>query len=43
MTRARDFYDLDVVVEVRDLKHLNRIMQDLRSKPLVNAVSRMTG
>lgn len=43
MTRARDFYDLDIVVEVHDLKHLNRVMQDLRSRPLVNSVSRITG
>jgi (p)ppGpp synthase/HD superfamily hydrolase len=43
VTRARDFYDLDIMLEVHDLKHLNRIMQDLRLKPLVCSVMRMTG
>jgi (p)ppGpp synthase/HD superfamily hydrolase len=42
-TRARDFYDLDIVVEVRDLKHLNTIMNALRKKPLVSTISRVTG
>jgi GTP diphosphokinase / guanosine-3',5'-bis(diphosphate) 3'-diphosphatase len=43
VTRAQDFYDLDIVLEVHDVKHLNRIMQDLRLKPLVSSVVRMTG
>ena len=42
-TRARDFYDLDIVLEVRDLKHLNTIMNALRKKPLVSGISRVTG
>ncbi|HUF44234.1 MAG TPA: bifunctional (p)ppGpp synthetase/guanosine-3',5'-bis(diphosphate) 3'-pyrophosphohydrolase [Aestuariivirgaceae bacterium] len=42
-TRAKDFYDLDIVLEVHDVKHLNRIMQDLRMKPLVSSIVRMTG
>jgi (p)ppGpp synthase/HD superfamily hydrolase len=43
VTRAQDFYDLEIVLEVHDVKHLNRIMQDLRLKPLVSSVIRMTG
>jgi GTP diphosphokinase / guanosine-3',5'-bis(diphosphate) 3'-diphosphatase len=43
VTRAQDFYDLDIVLEVHDVKHLNRIMQDLRLQPLVSAIARMTG
>jgi RelA/SpoT family (p)ppGpp synthetase len=43
VTRAQDFYDLEIVLEVHDVKHLNRIMQDLRMKPLVSSVIRMTG
>jgi RelA/SpoT family (p)ppGpp synthetase len=43
VTRAKDFYDLDIVLEVHDVKHLNRIMQDLRMKPLVSSIVRMTG
>jgi GTP diphosphokinase / guanosine-3',5'-bis(diphosphate) 3'-diphosphatase len=43
VTRAQDFYDLDIVIEVHDVKHLNRIMQDLRLQRLVSAVVRMTG
>ena len=43
VTRAQDFYDLEIVLEVHDVKHLNRIMQDLRLKPLVSSVVRMTG
>ena len=43
VTRAQDFYDLEIVLEVHDVKHLNRIMQDLRMKPLVSSVVRMTG
>jgi len=43
ITRASDFYDLDMMVEVTDLKHLNLIMSQLRAQPLVSSVSRMTG
>ena len=41
-TRASDFYDLDMVLEVADLKHLNQITADLLVKPLVRTVSRVT-
>jgi (p)ppGpp synthase/HD superfamily hydrolase len=42
-THAKDFYDLDIVLEVNNLKHLTSIMNSLRSKPLVSSVSRVTG
>jgi guanosine-3',5'-bis(diphosphate) 3'-pyrophosphohydrolase len=40
---ARDFFDLDITIEVHDLKHLNDIMMALRTKRPVSAVSRVTG
>ena len=40
---AKDFFDLDITVEVHDLKHLNDIMLGLRSKSAVSAVHRTTG
>ena len=40
---ARDFFDLDITVEVHDLRHLNEIMTGLRTKTSVSAVSRATG
>ncbi len=40
---ARDFFDLDITVEVHDLKHLNEIMMGLRAKGSVSTVSRVTG
>ena len=40
---ARDFFDLDVTLEVTDLKHLNNIMDSLRGKTAVSDVSRKTG
>lgn len=43
LTRAKDFYDLDIVLEVNNLKHLTSIMNALRNKPLVSSVSRVTG
>ena len=39
---ARDFYDLVLVLEVTDIRHLNVIMNELRAKPLVSEVSRVT-
>lgn len=42
-TNARDFFDLDIVVEVQDLKHLNHIMNSLKLKPLVSSIIRATG
>ena len=40
---ARDFFDLDITVEVHDLKHLNDIMAGLRSRDAVSSVTRTTG
>ena len=40
---ARDFFDLDITVEVHDLKHLNEIMAGLRSRDAVSSVVRVTG
>jgi guanosine-3',5'-bis(diphosphate) 3'-pyrophosphohydrolase len=42
-TQAKDLYDLDIVIEVYDLKHLTSIMKALRTKDLVSMVSRVTG
>jgi GTP diphosphokinase / guanosine-3',5'-bis(diphosphate) 3'-diphosphatase len=42
-THAKDFYDLDIVIEVNNLKHLTSIMNALQSKPLVSSVSRVIG
>ena len=41
--RAQDFFDIDITVEVHDLRHLNGILQTLRSRPLVSSVHRVTG
>lgn len=40
---VRDFFDLTVLLEVFDNRHLNDIMKALKSKPSVNSVSRITG
>lgn len=40
---ARDFFDLRILLEVRDVKHLNMIMMGLKQKPLVSSVMRVTG
>jgi guanosine-3',5'-bis(diphosphate) 3'-pyrophosphohydrolase len=40
---ARDFFDLDIMLEVHDLKHLNEIMAGLKSRSAVSDVTRKTG
>jgi (p)ppGpp synthase/HD superfamily hydrolase len=40
---AKDFFDIDITLEVNDVKHLNDIMASLRGKPAVSDVSRKTG
>jgi GTP diphosphokinase / guanosine-3',5'-bis(diphosphate) 3'-diphosphatase len=40
---VRDFFDLTVLLEVFDNKHLNDIMKGLKSKPSVSTVARVTG
>ncbi len=42
-TGARDFFDLDITLEVHDVKHLNEIMAGLRSKTPVSSVERTAG
>nr|WP_319386852.1 bifunctional (p)ppGpp synthetase/guanosine-3',5'-bis(diphosphate) 3'-pyrophosphohydrolase [uncultured Roseibium sp.] len=41
--RARDFHQMVIDLEVWDLKHLNRIINQLRSKPNVSSVNRVNG
>jgi len=41
--RAPDFHEMIIDLEVWDLKHLNRIINQLRSKPNVSSVSRVNG
>jgi (p)ppGpp synthase/HD superfamily hydrolase len=40
---VRDFFDLDILLEVHDARHLNDIIAGLRTKNAVSAVSRATG
>jgi GTP diphosphokinase / guanosine-3',5'-bis(diphosphate) 3'-diphosphatase len=40
---VRDFFDLTILVEVSDARHLNEIMTALRAKPAVSEVNRVTG
>ena len=39
---VRDFYDLVILLEVFDIRHLNEIMNELKAKPLVSVVNRVT-
>ena len=41
--RARDFYNIDLTVEVEDVRHLKQIMNELARKPLISTVVRATG
>ncbi len=41
--RARDFYNIDLTVEVEDVRHLNQIVNELGRKPLISTVVRATG
>ncbi|MCC0016272.1 MAG: bifunctional (p)ppGpp synthetase/guanosine-3',5'-bis(diphosphate) 3'-pyrophosphohydrolase [Rhodobiaceae bacterium] len=41
--RAPDFTEMEIALEVWDLKHLNRIMALLKSASVVNAVRRVNG
>jgi (p)ppGpp synthase/HD superfamily hydrolase len=43
VNRASDFYDIDIVVEVKDVKHLNQIIHGLEARPLVRSVNRRAG
>jgi (p)ppGpp synthase/HD superfamily hydrolase len=41
--RAHDFFDIDLTIEVHDLRQLNRILEAMRNKPLVSTAYRVTG
>jgi RelA/SpoT family (p)ppGpp synthetase len=41
--RAHDFFDIDLTVEVHDVRQLNRILEAMRNKPLVSTAYRVTG
>ncbi len=38
---VRDFFDLVILLEVFDIRHLNEIMNELKAKPLVSEVNRV--
>ncbi len=40
---VRDFFALDILLEVFDVRHLNEIISEIKSKSSVNSVSRLTG
>ena len=40
---VRDFFALDILLEVFDVRHLNDIISEIKSKSSVNSVSRVTG
>ncbi|WP_407051707.1 RelA/SpoT family protein [Methyloraptor flagellatus] len=41
--KGADFHDIMIDLEVWDLKHLNRIINQLRTKPIVSAAERVNG
>ncbi len=41
--RAADFHEIVIDLEVWDLKHLTRILQQLRSKPIIASATRVNG
>jgi RelA/SpoT family (p)ppGpp synthetase len=43
LRRAPDFTEMEIDLEVWDLKHLNRIIQDLRSKSIISNAIRVNG
>ncbi|VAV86629.1 Guanosine-3',5'-bis(diphosphate) 3'-pyrophosphohydrolase / GTP pyrophosphokinase, (p)ppGpp synthetase II [hydrothermal vent metagenome] len=43
VSRQRDFYDLDIVVEVNGIKHLTKLMKGLNNASLVSTVERKEG
>jgi GTP diphosphokinase / guanosine-3',5'-bis(diphosphate) 3'-diphosphatase len=40
---VRDFFELEILLEVFDVRHLNEIMSEIKTKPSVNQISRVTG
>ena len=43
LERGQDFTVMEIELEVWDLKHLNRIVSELRAKPVVSNVERVNG
>ncbi|MGI9416099.1 MAG: RelA/SpoT family protein [Hyphomicrobiales bacterium] len=43
VSRAPDFYEMHIEIEVADAKHLARIMSELKKKGVVSRVARITG
>jgi (p)ppGpp synthase/HD superfamily hydrolase len=43
VSRAPDFHEMLIDLEVWDLKHLNRIINQIRSKRVVSTVTRVNG
>jgi (p)ppGpp synthase/HD superfamily hydrolase len=41
--KGADFHDILIDLEVWDLKHLNRIINQLKQKPIISSVGRATG
>ena len=41
--RSREFFDMVIDVEVRDVKHLTNIIAALRATPVINSVERARG
>ena len=39
----RDFFEVTALIEVFDVRHLNEIIAEIKSKPSVSAISRVTG
>jgi GTP diphosphokinase / guanosine-3',5'-bis(diphosphate) 3'-diphosphatase len=40
---VRDFFELEILLEVFDVHHLNEIMTEIKNKPSVSQVTRVTG
>jgi GTP diphosphokinase / guanosine-3',5'-bis(diphosphate) 3'-diphosphatase len=40
---VRDFFELEILVEVFDVRHLNQIISEIKTKPSVSDASRVTG
>ena len=43
VNRSEDFYEMQIDLDVADLKHLTNIMAALRATPVVNSVERTRG
>ncbi len=40
---VRDFFELEILLEVFDVRHLNEILSEIRNKPSVSDAARITG